>query len=445
MELIITKDNQLSINLREILGDEKYEVHLPNLRKLSEHPIKEIKLEEHPNLLIFPQDFKTYGDEIGKEKIFEIDGDCMVTGNIMGFVGYNGTQVSIRSRFAKDDGNDYFLHYMLQKVLCLNVFNLDFQSDSESIFDFLIYLFPGFLKEAMRQGTYREYQVRRYNDANIRGRIDIARHIRQNNPFTGNVAYSTREYVADNHVTQLIRHTIEYIKQHPIGGNILNSDEETREAVGIINACTPTYNRMGRQRVISQNLRPLSHPYYYAYRDLQRLCMRILRHEEMKYGADDNQIHGILFDGAWLWEEYLNTFIKNMGFTHPRNKTGEGRKLMFVDPKAVPVFPDFYLDGKVVLDAKYKRHETLFGNSQREDRFQVLAYMHIFNVDKGGLIVPVPIGSERSTKGNIAGRGGEMYLIGMAVDKKAEDYKKYCDYMASEEDSVVEQIKILLT
>jgi hypothetical protein len=71
--------------------------------------------------------------------------------------------------------------------------------------------------------------------------------------------------------------------------------------------------------------------------------------------------------------------------------------------------------------------------------------MHIFNVDKGGLIVPVPIGSERSTKGNIAGRGGEMYLIGMAVDKKAEDYKKYCDYMASEEDSVVEQIKILLT
>ena len=377
--------------------------------------------------------------------MFILDGDKLVTGNIMGFVGYNGTQISIRSRFADDEGKDYFLHYMLQKVLCLNVFNLDFQSDRENIFDFLIYLFPEFLKEALRQGIYREYQVRRYNDANIKGRIDIARHIRKNIPFTGNVAYSTREYVSDNHMTQLIRHTIEYIKQHPLGGDILNNDEETREAVGIINACTPTYNRMERQKVVSQNLRPLSHPYYYAYRDLQRLCMRILRHEEMKYGADDDQIHGILFDGAWLWEEYLNTFMKDLGFTHPRNKTGEGKEHMFIKPRAVPVFPDFYLDGKIVLDAKYKRHETLFGNSQREDRFQVLAYMHIFDVNKGGLIVPVPTGTERKTKGEIAGRGGEMYLIGMTVDKKGESFKNYCDFMASEEKSVAEQIKIFLT
>lgn len=377
--------------------------------------------------------------------MFILDGDKLVTGNIMGFVGYNGTQISIRSRFADDEGKDYFLHYMLQKVLCLNVFNLDFQSDRENIFDFLIYLFPVFLKEALRQGIYREYQVRRYNDANIKGRIDIARHIRKNIPFTGNVAYSTREYVSDNHMTQLIRHTIEYIKQHPLGGDILNNDEETREAVGIINACTPTYNRMERQKVVSQNLRPLSHPYYYAYRDLQRLCMRILRHEEMKYGADDDQIHGILFDGAWLWEEYLNTFMKDLGFTHPRNKTGDGKEHMFIKPRAVPVFPDFYLDGKIVLDAKYKRHETLFGNSQREDRFQVLAYMHIFDVNKGGLIVPVPPGTERKTKGEIAGRGGEMYLIGMTVDKKGENFKNYCDFMASEEKSVAEQIKIFLT
>ena len=439
--MIVTTDNNLGkVSQKE---QEKIAQHLPNLQFLSSQPLEKLS-KEQPDLLIFPKDFKTHGDEIGDERMFLLDGDKLVTGNIMGFVGYNGTQVSIRSRFAKDDGNDYFLHYMLQKVLCLNVFNLDFQSDRENIFDFLIYLFPGFLKEALRQGTYREYQVRKYNDANIRGRIDIAQHIKQNIPFTGKVAYSTREYVADNHVTQLIRHTIEYIKQHPMGGNILNSDEKTREAVGIINACTPTYNRMERHKVISQNLRPLSHPYYYAYRDLQRLCMRILRHEEMKYGADDNQIHGILFDGAWLWEEYLNTFMKDLGFTHPRNKTGEGKEHMFIKPRAVPVFPDFYLEGKIVLDAKYKRHETLFGNSQREDRFQVLAYMHIFDVNKGGLIVPVPTGIERKAKGEIAGRGGDMYLLGMTVDEKSENFEMYSNFMFSEEKRLVEQIKILL-
>ena len=217
----------------------------------------------------------------------------------------------------------------------------------------------------MRQGTYREYQIRRYNDANIKGRIDVARHIRQNSPFTGNVAYSTREYVSDNHVTQLIRHAIEYIKQHPMGGDILNSDDKIKEAVSIINASTPTYNRMERQKIISQNLRPLSHPYYFAYRDLQRLCMRMLRHEEMKYGADDNQIHGILFDGAWLWEEYLNTFLSDY-LVHPRKRMKDFhvrlRGFHFFYCKRVAVLKALILPGIIEtlsLDASHIKHVQL--------------------------------------------------------------------------------------
>ena len=372
--------------------------------------------------------------------MFMLDGDALVTGNIMGFVGYNGTQICIRSRFAEDGGKDYFLHYMLQKVLCLNVLNLDFQSDRENVFDFLIYLFPGFLKEAMRQGTYREYLIRRYNDANIKGRIDIAMHIRRNTPFTGNVAYSTREYVLDNHVTQLIRHTIEYIKQHPMGGDILNNDDKTKEAVSVINACTPTYNRMERRKVISQNLRPLSHPYYYAYRDLQRLCIRILRHEEMKYGADDNQIHGILFDGAWLWEEYLNTFLKELHFIHPRNKTDNIGKNMFAEPKRVLMQPDFYMED-VALDAKYKKHEGLFDEKLREDRFQLLAYMYVLKASKSGLIVPVESRSEKVTHGVIDGYKGDMYLFGMPVDDHSVDFPTYRRYMEEQEGRILEKIR----
>lgn len=438
--MIITKDNHPSFSLRENLSNEEYDSHLPNLQKLSELPIRDIRFEDHPNLLIFPQDYKTHGDDIGKEKIFELVGDNLITGNIMGFVGYKGTQVCIRSRFADDNGKDYFLHYMLQKVLCLNVFDLDFSSDKESIFDFLIYLFPGMLEQALRQGIYREYQVRRYNDPNIRGRIDIARHIRQNIPYTGKVAYSTREYVSDNHVTQLIRHTIEYIKKHPLGGNILSGDDTITEAVSIINACTPTYNKMERQKVLNQNLRPLSHPYYFAYRDLQRLCVRILRHEEMKYGSNDDQIHGILFDGAWLWEEYLDSFLKPLNLTHPHNRTDKVGLYMFNSPtNSVKMQPDFYRKD-VVLDAKYKGHDTLFGDFQREDRFQLLAYMHVFEASKSGLIVPVP--SKRNKEhGAINGYGGDMYLFGMPVNTVADKFHEYYQYMSEQETELVKQIK----
>ena len=184
--------------------------HHEILKKLAEPTISKLSFEDHPNLLIFPQDLDVYGDKIGDAHIFELKGEKMVTGNIMGFIGCGNTKVSISSRFAQGN-DDYFLHYMLRKVFAVNLFDLQFNSDEESIFDFLIYLFPTFLKRAMQQGLYREYQTRKYNDANVKGRIDISRHIRRNIPFAGKIAYTTREYAQDNHITQLIRHTIEHI------------------------------------------------------------------------------------------------------------------------------------------------------------------------------------------------------------------------------------------
>ena len=322
--MIATKDNSVTESIPEGL-------ELDNLNWMAKPSIGELCSEDRGGLLIFPQSLDEYGDKIGTEHIFTIDGENrLVTGNIMGFVGYNGTEVRISSRFAHDKG-DYFLHYMLQKVFSINLFDLKHDSDQESIFDFLIYLFPSLLKRALRQGLYKEYQTRQYNDANVRGRIEIPRHIKLNNPFGGKIAYSSREYSSDNHVTQLIRHTIEYIDNHPFGGNILNNDEETKEAVSLIVTATPTYQRNDRKRVVNSNIKPLHHPYFSEYVGLQRLCLQILRHEELKYGQDDNQIYGVLFDGAWLWEEYLNTVLQNLEFEHPQNKMGKGRKYLFTN------------------------------------------------------------------------------------------------------------------
>ena len=160
-------------------------------------------------------------------------------------------------------------------------------------------------------------------------------------PFVGKVAYSTREYAYDNHVTQLVRHTIEYISGHAYAGGILQNDDLVKDAVSLIRDATPTYNQNDSRRVINQNVRPLYHPFFSEYRNLQRLCMQILRHEELKYGRNDNEIYGILFDGAWLWEEYLNTILKDCGFTHPQNKLSKGRVYLFKD-RTCSRYPDFY-------------------------------------------------------------------------------------------------------
>ena len=416
------------------------EHHLDNLQKIAECPIGKLSLDDNPNLLIFPQNLEEYGDKIGKEYVCEIREGKLFTGNIMGFIGYGDTKLRIHSRFAQGE-DDYFLHYMLQKVFSINLFDLKYHADDESIFDFLIYLFPAFLKRAMRQGLFKEYQTREYNDADIRGRIDVARHIRMNIPFAGKLAYSTREYAYDNHVTQLIRHTIEFISNHPYGGGILKNDDLTKDAVSLIREATPTYSQNERRKVINQNLRPLSHPYFWEYRHLQRLCMQILRYEEIKYGRNDDEIYGVLFDGAWLWEEYLNTILKDCGYNHPQNKMGKGRVYLFTD-KTGYRYPDFYKDD-IVLDAKYKRYAHLNLQSiDGDDLHQVITYMYIMAANHGGVIVPWPYQDQeiRYRTKILEGHYGKMSILGITVDAPAENYKSYCQQMAKFEREFVNHL-----
>jgi 5-methylcytosine-specific restriction endonuclease McrBC regulatory subunit McrC len=410
--------------------------HLETLKKLAEPSITDLCQKEHPNLLIFPQDLDAYGDKIGDAHIFEIKGETIVTGNIMGFIGCGDTKVSITSRFAQDR-DDYFLHYMLRKVFAVNLFDLQFNSDEESIFDFLIYLFPTFLKRAMQQGMYREYQTRKYNDANVKGRIDISRHIRQNIPFAGKIAYTTREYAQDNHLTQLIRHTIEYISRHRYSGDILRNDDDTTDAVKAICQVTSSYNRNERQKVINENLRPISHPYYNEYRPLQQLCMQILRQEELKYGRDNDEIYGVLFDGAWLWEEYLNTFLADIGFEHPRNKQGFGHKSLFTDGSG-RCYPDF-LSPDMVLDAKYKWYDD-WSKVQAKDLYQVISYMHVLDRENGGYIVPIDWTSPKLPSKKLNGKGGDMSIYGMDVCFNADSFEDYFSNMVHSEQKILNKL-----
>lgn len=41
----------------------------------------------------------------------------------------------------------------------------------------------------------------------------------------------------------------------------------------------------------------------------------------MAYGSSDDRVGGLLFDGAWLWEEYLATVLAG-GFIHPETAPG---------------------------------------------------------------------------------------------------------------------------
>lgn len=429
---ILTTDN----NLGKAIANE---VDLPNLKLIADIHIKDLKIGDKPNLLVFPQSFDEYGDKIGDSNMISIVGDRIVTGNIMGFVGVNGTLLDIRSRFAAEDCEDYFLHYLLQKVFAINLFNIQHTTNQEQIFDFLLYLFPQFLTKALAQGLFKKYRRFEYNDANVKGAIDVNRHIRENIPFRGTVAYTTRSHSYDNEVTQLIRHTIEYLRTKEQGRAVLNNDSDTKTYVSQIVSATQSYNLRDRNKIINQNLRPIKHPYFAAYTDLQKICLQILRHETIKFGSEKDQVYGILFDGAWLWEEYLNTFLKGCGFHHPKNKESRGGIKMFDKPEDEDLFdrnsrrlyPDFWKDD-YILDAKYKH---LVKGVGREDLYQVVTYMHCMKASNGGFVYPSDIHNEQRYQ--LANDGGKINVIGINVKHQCDSFGDYVKKMQAEENAVI--------
>ena len=413
---------------------------LEDLRVIADVEISNITLEDYPNLLVFPDSFSNYDRDLGKKFICKIEegSSVLATNSIVGFIGRNNTYLSIHSRFTDSGKEDFFLHYMLQKITKVNLVNLHHSINEDSVFDFLLYLFPLHLKNAISQGIFRQYITHKYNDANIRGVIDVNRHIKYNEPFNGSIAYTTREYSYDNYITQLIRHTIEFI--HKKGGeDILNIDIDTKQAVSQIISATPSYADNELHSIINKNLTPLAHPFYGEYTSLQKLCLQILRHEELKYGQEENEIYGVLVDAAWLWEEYLADLLKDK-YRHYLKDSGKRFYLFKSQTHKQQIIPDYLsLDMTKIADAKYIPLDKK--NSFQEDSsnataiyYKTIAYMYRFNSKEGYLLYPHRNETVQYERKEIDGDiGGNITKLGLKIPTGCSDYNEFSKRICEEE------------
>lgn len=435
------KDNTL-------VGKESFS-DIPNL--VNRVRDKTLECLEQEGVFVFPDAIKSSEDITREQMVLQSVNNKYRTSNVMGFLGYGDERLVIYSRFCGDgcnDGKDYFLHYLMSKVLNLPaVLNLKTDASlDDDILDFLMFFFPYYLKVAMRKGLYKTYICRKYNDANVKGTIDIARHIAKNTPFIGNIVYNQREFSYDNHLTELIRHTIEYIKSKPYGKTIL---AKVKEEVSIIRNATARFKLHGRQKIIYANKKNIvKHSYFHEYRTLQHLCLLILQHRGHVIGAGARQVYGVLFDGSWLWEEYVNLLIGE-SFYHPRNKGREGGQRLFdreTEGKKRPnvglVYPDFISKDngqRIIADAKYKPIE----NIARDDYLQVLSYMFRFDASVGYYLYPeseengdmlLRLNRGTTYEKNVAPRS-DVWVVkhGLKIPTNTESYESFCSIMQANE------------
>ena len=345
---------------------------------------------EREGVFVFPEYIDDAEDITRDQMILQSVNDSYRSGNVMGFIGCGNERLIIESRFSGEE-DDFFFQYLLDRVLDFpNLVDLETDANQDNrLFNFLLFLFPYYLKTAMRKGLFKKYIRHNYNDGNVKGTIDVARHIEKNTPFTGNVAYSQREFSYDNSLMELVRHTIEFIKRKPYGSKILI---KVKDEVKLVIDATPGYEPYDRQRIIDQNKKnEVRHAYFREYLALQRLCLLILRHQKHQIGSGSKQIYGILFDGAWLWEEYVNSLIDEI-FYHPMNKGGKGAQRLFEGNIGL-IYPDFISrdnEARIIADAKYKPIDNI-GN---RDYLQVLAYMFRFDAKAGFYLYPEAEGAD---------------------------------------------------
>ncbi|GAA3720749.1 McrC family protein [Salinicoccus jeotgali] len=403
---------------------------------------KDIEELETSNLFLFPPKVSESDDLDASRFVMMANTDDIRTTNVMGVIGYKNERLFIGSRF--DSENDYFFYYMLKKVLNMNVIDTEVNMQAQNGFlELLIPLFPKFLNNAMKKGLYKEYKVHHHNDTNIKGAIDFKRHLKKNTPFLGKVAYNTREFSYENHMIHLIRYTIEFIKRRRDLRKVLYMNDTTKENIRVIEENSLQFDSEHMSKIIHQNIRkPIRHGYFFEYQALQRLCIAILRIQSSHFRKhSNNEVYGILFDGAWLFEEYVNTIIGDQ-FLHPQNTKGLGRHYLFNAGNGL-IYPDFISRNEMqprVADAKYKPNRNIHGR----DYLQLVAYMYRFEAAEGYFIYPFQEtlnNNEDKTLSLLSGiekasiREPRINIIksGIRIPSQARDFKNFEENMMEEE------------
>ena len=431
---------------------------IPFLKHLSANTIGQLLAEDGSEILVWPQSFRDCNSNLKDMKVIEYDGKVYQTGNLVGFIGNDQVQLEVSSRFCpKNQKTDNFLYYMLSRQCQLNMVDMKVGKGTISALDLQMFMFPLLFKEAMRQGLYKKYIRKEYNDSNVRGTIDVSRHIRSNYPENGRISYSTKEFSYDNAITQLIRHTIQYMDSTPMGHILLRTDKDMESYVRCIIQHTPNYRRNERHNVMAENRTPISHPYFTAYRPLQLLCMSILRRDMASYGMDDAKIYGVLIDVAWLWEEYIADILKSIGFTH---HTELNAFKLFNDTRDnhsfQTVIPDYvYTDenGKyIVSDAKYiplHRFRQMSAEKAAPIYYKTIMYMYRFATDTGYLFHPCSKADadEIEHKNGVTysdyeianGMNCHLHEVGLTVPDET-DFEDFTTRMQEVEDAFKEKI-----
>lgn len=171
-----------------------------------------------------------------------------------------------------------------------------------------------------------------------------------------------------------------------------------------------------------------------------------MRHEHLKYGNEEDEVYGILFDGAWLWEEYVGIVMKNFFDHFYKNK---GKKWWLFDNGSRQIVPDYLSkDRTVVADAKYMPLDNKDNYDEEKATavyYKTITYMYRWNAKTGLLLFPFKGANMYKRVLGIENTQGRIVKLGFPVPQEHSAYYAFCEEMKASENMFVEEYQHIIS
>lgn len=352
-------------------------------------------------------------------------------------------EVFIRSRFDVNESCE-FSKYMLNKALGLKANILQKVEPSVGrgeILDLILaIIFAIQIARAYRKGIYRRYRTYENNDSKLKGRIDVARHIRLNPIFNGNIAYSSREYTADNDMNRMIltAYTSLQKRQPGLMRELEKKYTPVKDFISQLKNIMQPASRQEARKLVQKERKKITHAVYSDWESVRKTAILILKYMGIAPEDDGTNVSGILINMNYIWERYLVQIVKekienkyqiegkkSFGIFFPNDQSNESPRELKLQPGELKLQPDLVISDKdeplLIIDAKYKNEwenvaSDKLGKPDREDCFQIMSYMYRAKCKFGGIFCPQTKVRDESDNGKMSLK---EYFIFEKRDEKA--------------------------
>lgn len=381
-------------------------------------------------------------------------------------------EVFIRSRFDVNESCE-FSKYILNKALGLKANILQKVEPSVGrgeILDLILaIIFAMQIARAYRKGIYRRYRTYENNDSKLKGRINVARHIRLNPIFNGNIAYSSREYTADNDMNRMIltAYTSLQKRQPGLMRELEKKYTPVKDFISQLKNIMQPASRQEARKLVQKERKKITHAVYSDWESVRKTAILILKYMGIAPEDDGMNINGVLIDMNLIWEKYLVQIVKeqlaerNLNekykckskeifkiFEEQHNKN-DYRKIV----TDLIIYDSKDFQKKLIIDAKYKNgwekiassdKNRISGDEVRDDCFQIMSYMYRLQCSRGGIFCP-QTGEARNKKYDIfpddSNKKEAVTLFSLRVDElKDSQGRKFESVMKEREEELFDRI-----